>query len=115
MYVVTLTIVDNIGCIDTVSKEISIALLPVLPSGFTPNGDGENDVFIIRGGPFRNVDFKVYNNWGLVIFESNDSEVGWDGTYKGEPVPMGVYTWTFVVDMGSNYIVKESGDVTLIR
>lgn len=115
VYLVTLTIVDNIGCTDTVSQQISVALLPVLPSGFTPNGDGENDVFIIRGGPFRNVDFKVYNNWGQVIFESTDSEVGWDGTYKGEPVPLGVYTWTFVVDMGSNYIVKESGDVTLIR
>lgn len=115
VYVVTLTIVDNIGCTDTVSKEISIALLPVLPSGFTPNGDGENDVFIIRGGPFRNVDFKVYNNWGQVIFESNDSNIGWDGTYKGEPVPLGVYTWTFVVDMGSNFVVRESGDVTLIR
>ncbi len=115
VYVVTLTIVDNIGCTDTVSKDISIALLPVLPSGFTPNGDGENDVFIIRGGPFRNVDFKVYNNWGQVIFESNDSNVGWDGTYKGEPVPLGVYTWTFVVDMGSNFVVRESGDVTLIR
>lgn len=115
VYVVTLTIVDNIGCTDTVSKDISIALLPVLPSGFTPNGDGENDVFIIRGGPFRNVDFKVYNNWGQVIFESNDSNIGWDGTYKGEPVPLGVYTWTFVVDMGSNFVVRESGDVTLIR
>lgn len=115
VYVVTLTIVDNIGCTDTVSKDISIALLPVLPSGFTPNGDGENDVFIIRGGPFKNVDFKVYNNWGQVIFESNDSNVGWDGTYKGEPVPLGVYTWTFVVDMGSDFVVRESGDVTLIR
>lgn len=115
VYVVTLTVSDNIGCIDTVSRPISIALLPVLPSGFTPNGDGENDVFIIRGGPFRNVDFKVYNNWGQVVFESTDSEVGWDGTYKGEPVPLGVYTWTFVIDMGSDFVVRESGDVTLIR
>ncbi len=90
-------------------------MLPVLPSGFTPNGDGENDVFIIRGGPFRSVDFKVYNNWGQLIFETNDGNVGWDGTYKGEPVPLGVYTWTFVVDMGSNFVVRESGDVTLIR
>ena len=115
VYYVTLTVSDNIGCIDTVTKPISIALLPVLPSGFTPNGDGENDVFIIRGGPFRNVDFKVYNNWGQVVFESTDSEVGWDGTYKGEPVPLGVYTWTFVIDMGSDFVVRESGDVTLIR
>lgn len=115
VYTVTLTIVDNIGCSDTISKQISIALLPVLPSGFTPNGDGENDVFIIRGGPFKGVEFKIYNNWGQVIFESTDSNVGWDGTYKGEPVPLGVYTWTFVVDMGSDFIVKDSGDVTLIR
>ncbi|WP_169312096.1 PKD domain-containing protein [Fluviicola taffensis] len=115
VYTVTLTITDDIGCMDTISKDISVALLPVVPSGFTPNGDGENDVFIIRGGPFRNVDFKVYNNWGQLIFESNDSSIGWDGTYKGEPAPLGVYTWTFVVDMGSDFIVKESGDVTLIR
>jgi gliding motility-associated-like protein len=115
VYIVTLTITDDIGCMDTVSKTISVALLPVLPSGFTPNGDGENDVFIIRGGPFKHVDFKVYNNWGQLIFESNDASIGWDGTYKGEPAPLGVYTWTFVVDMGSDFIVKESGDVTLIR
>ena len=50
-----------------------------------------------------------------LIFESNDQAVGWDGTYKGEDAPLGVYTWTFVVDMGGGFIVKESGDVTLIR
>lgn len=115
VYTVTLTVTDNIGCMDTVSKEISIALLPVLPTGFTPNGDGENDVYIIRGGPFKSVDFKIYNNWGQLIFESHDAAIGWDGTYKGEPAPLGVYTWTFVVDMGSDFVVKESGDVTLIR
>ncbi len=115
VYDVTLFVEDNIGCQDTVVKTISIALLPVLPTGFSPNGDGENDVFIIRGGPFKSVDFKVYNNWGQLIFESTDATNGWDGNYLGDPAPMGVYTWTFVVDMGSDFIVKESGDVTLIR
>lgn len=114
-YDVTLMVTDDIGCRDTVTKVISIALLPVVPSGFSPNGDGQNDVFIIRGGPFKSVDFKVYNNWGQLIFESSDAAIGWDGTYKGDPAPIGVYTWTFVVDMGSDFIVKESGDVTLIR
>ena len=57
----------------------------------------------------------IFDRWGEVIWETHDVNSGWDGTYKGEPVPLGVYTWTFVVDMGSNYIVKESGDVTLIR
>lgn len=114
-FTVSLMVTDSVGCMDTISKTISITLLPVLPSGFTPNGDNENDVFIIRGGPFQSVDFKVYNNWGQLIFESNDQAVGWDGTYKGEDAPLGVYTWTFVVDMGGGFIVKESGDVTLIR
>lgn len=114
-FIVSLMVTDSVGCMDTISKSISITLLPVLPSGFTPNVDNENDVFIIRGGPFQSVDFKVYNNWGQLIFESNDQAVGWDGTYKGEDAPLGVYTWTFVVDMGGGFIVKESGDVTLIR
>lgn len=114
-YAVILTVTDNIGCKDTVSRNIAISLMPVLPSGFTPNGDGENDVFIIRGGPFKSVDFKVYNNWGELIFQTSDANTGWDGTYKGEPASLGVYTWTFVVDMGSDFIVKQSGDVTLIR
>lgn len=112
---VTLMVTDAIGCKDTVTKVIQIALLPVLPSGFSPNGDNENDVFIIRGGPFKSVNFKIYNNWGQLIFESNDQANGWDGTYKGDPAPLGVYTWTFVVDMGNDLIIKESGDVTLIR
>ncbi len=115
IYIVTLNVVDNHGCEDQATREISIVLLPVLPTGFTPNGDNENDVFIIRGGPFKSVDFKIYNNWGELIFETNDGNVGWDGTFKGEMAAIGVYTWTFVVDIGSGVIYKESGDVTLMR
>lgn len=112
---VSLVVTDANGCTDTIIKNIMIALPPVLPSGFTPNGDNENDVFIIRGGPFNAVDFKVYNNWGELVFSTTDANEGWDGTYLGEPAPMGVYTWTFVVTLANDAIVKESGDVTLIR
>lgn len=112
---VTLIITDANGCQDTVVKAVTIALPPVLPSGFTPNGDGENDVFRIRGGPFKTVDFKVYNNWGELIFTSTDAAQGWDGTFKGEPAPMGVYTWTFSVTLANDKLIRQSGDVTLIR
>ena len=95
---------------------------PVLPTGFTPNSDGENDVFWIRGGPFEAVNFNIYNNWGELIFTSDENDyisswedLGWNGMYNGEPAPMGVYTWTFVVRMANNQLVKDSGDVTLIR
>lgn len=114
-YKVTFTVTDANNCTDTISRIVSIDLLPVLPSGFSPNGDGKNDVFIIRGGPFAAVDFKVYNNWGQLVFSSTDQKEGWDGMYKGAKSPIGVYTWTFVVKMGNGQVVKKSGDVTLIR
>lgn len=114
-YNVTFKVTDENNCTDTISKLITVELLPVLPTGFTPNGDGENDIFIIRGGPFKSVDFKVYNNWGEMVFKTNDGNEGWDGTHKGEKAPLGVYSWTFVVEMGNGQVIKKSGDVTLIR
>ncbi len=114
-FYVELEVTDVNGCIDTTSKSLSVILLPVLPSAFSPNDDGENDVFIIRGGPFETVDFKVYNNWGELIFKTDNGLVGWDGTYKGEKCPLDVYTWTFTVSIGNGQVISKSGDVTLIR
>ncbi|MDX1652397.1 MAG: PKD domain-containing protein, partial [Brumimicrobium sp.] len=114
-YTIFLVVTDANGCIDTTFKDITIALPPVVPSGFTPNGDGENDVFLIRGGPFKDVDFRVYNNWGELIFQSLDAAVGWDGTFNNQPAPLGVYTWTFSVKMTNDVTINKSGDVTLIR
>ncbi len=115
VYEVTLIVTDANGCLDSMKSEIIVALMPVLPSAFTPNGDDENDVFIIRGGPFNATDFKVYNNWGQLIFSTNDALVGWDGTFKGTDCPMGVYTWTFEVQIANGKIIRQSGDVTLLR
>jgi gliding motility-associated-like protein len=114
-YTIMLVVTDANGCVDTTYKDVTIALPPVLPTGFTPNGDNENDVFLIRGGPFKDVDFRVYNNWGELIFQSFDAAEGWDGTFNNEPAPVGVYTWTFSVKMTNDVIIKKSGDVTLIR
>lgn len=112
---VTLSVSDTNGCTGISEKTLVIALKPVLPSGFSPNGDSENDIFIIRGGPFASVQFNVYDNWGELVFSTTDANEGWDGTYKGAPAALGVYTWTFVVEMLNGQIIKESGDVTLIR
>ena len=117
-----MAVTDSSGCQDTITKVITIALPPVLPTGFTPNGDTENDIFWIRGGPFEAVDFKIYNNWGELIFASTEADyltswedLGWNGLYNGEPAPLGVYTWTFSVLMANDVIVQDSGDVTLLR
>ena len=118
---INLIITDANGCIDTATHTILVGLPPVLPSGFTPNGDGENDIFYIRGGPFETVTFNIYNKWGELIFSATEDDyetswkdLGWDGTYLNEPAQFGVYTWTFVVKQGRK-VHKKTGDVTLIR
>ena len=115
LYDISLEVTDTAGCIASVTKPIEVVLLPVVPTAFTPNNDGENDVFLIRGGPFEAVDFQVYNNWGQLIFTSNDQSIGWDGTFNGEESPIGVYTWTFTVSLAGDRVVVKEGDVTLIR
>jgi gliding motility-associated-like protein len=114
-YAVILTVTDANGCSSDATEIISVALLPVLPTAFTPNGSGDNDMLLIRGGPFVSVDFNIYNNWGELIFSSDDVDVGWDGTFQGTDAPIGVYTWTFQVGIAGGRVVSKSGDVTLMR
>ncbi|MEX1002803.1 MAG: PKD domain-containing protein [Crocinitomicaceae bacterium] len=115
-YEITLTVSDTAGCTDTTKKLIQIILEPALPTAFTPNGDGENDFYLIRGGPFDAVDFKIFNNWGQLVYETTDiNHEGWDGTFEGQLAPIGVYSWTYTVIMpGGNEFIEE-GDVTLMR
>jgi gliding motility-associated-like protein len=114
-YNVVLIVTDTYGCSDTASKEISVTLLPLVPTAFSPNKDNNNDFLFVKGGPFENMLFRVYNNWGELVFETTDQSIGWDGTYKGQDAPIGVYVWVLDVDMFNNKKVKKTGDVTIIR
>ena len=114
-YWVTLIVTDTNGCVDSARKEVIIFIPPLVPSGFTPNGDGTNDVLYVLGGPFSELDYKIYNNWGQIIFESNSQSVGWDGTYKGAPQPIGVYVYVVIAKTEDDVIHELHGDVTLMR
>lgn len=114
-YTIVLEVVDTAGCRDAAAQDLEIVLLPQLPTAFTPNGDGENDVFIIRGGPFESTNFRIYNNWGQVVFTTTDATIGWDGTFAGKDAQVGVYTWTFEITISGDRVVIKEGDVTLIR
>jgi gliding motility-associated-like protein len=85
------------------------------PTGFSPNGDGQNDVFYVYGGPFKKLQFKVYNNWGEVIFISDSQSMGWDGKYEGVDQAVGVYIYTVEGTTENDKEIKVSGDVTLLR
>ena len=114
-YVVYLIVEDENGCTDTAQNIVHIYLPPLVPSGFSPNGDLSNDFLYVYGGPFDFLEFRVYNNWGEVIFESNDITIGWDGKYQGVDQPIGVYVWTVKAYTSDGAIHEISGDSSLIR
>ncbi len=111
---------DLNGCLDSafVLIHIDSTMQESIPSGFTPNGDGINDVFRPVGTRYqRMIDFSVYNRWGEKLFYTNDYKKGWDGTYNGVPQDLGTYFYVIIVARpggdGDNIIHK--GEVTLIR
>src|SRR5690606_16510109 len=70
-----------------------------VPSAFTRNGDGINDVVYPAGWGIRKlIYFRIFNRWGQMLFESNDLNVGWDGTYQGIPQNMETYMYQVEVE-----------------
>ncbi len=114
-YYITLTVVDANGCRDSITKPIEVTLLPLVPTAFSPNGDGSNDFLFVKGGPFEKMHFRVYNSWGEQIFEATEQKNGWDGKLRGQDCPVGVYVWVLDVDMYNNKSVRKTGDVTILR
>ncbi len=114
-YLVELIVENNFGCRDTVVKDLEVFSPPDVPSGFSPNGDGKNDVLRVLGGPYEELEFKIFNNWGELIFRSNSQDKGWDGTKDGVEQPVGVYVYVVRAVTPDGKEHKISGDVTLLR
>ncbi len=114
------TAIDLNGNISAASSTVCVNNCPVfeLPNAFTPNGDGQNDVF----RPFRSrfievVDFRVFNRWGQVIFATRDPQINWRGqNQSGTDVSDGVYYYTCEAfeSQGQTPIIL-SGFIELIR
>jgi gliding motility-associated-like protein len=115
-YDAMLVVFDEVGCRDTSIKRLFITHGPKVPAAFSPNGDGVNDYLMILGTGFEAIDFTIYNNWGRVLYHTEDvNDKGWDGTYNGEPQPMGVYVYKAWVKNIYGQEVEISGDATIIR
>jgi gliding motility-associated-like protein len=105
------------GCraFDTVKVDIDYRDNLFVPTGFSPNNDGKNDMFKVANLTFQRViEFRVFNRWGQEVFMANDNR-GWDGAWKGEPQDMGSYTYTIKVGFPDGYIETYRGTTTLIR
>jgi gliding motility-associated-like protein len=86
-----------------------------LPTGFTPNNDGTNDILYIRSNFVAEVYLTIYDRWGEKLFETDDIKKGWDGTFKGKLLDQGVYGYymTFKCNNGEESFKK--GNITLMR
>lgn len=119
-YQACLEVVNASGCVDSVCRILTIVdeLRVYVPNGFTPNGDGINDVFIpvLLGFGKDRYELLVFNRWGEVIFETNEPTKGWDGILSGRLVQEGAYVWKLKVsaDVGGRFR-EFVGHVTLLR
>jgi gliding motility-associated-like protein len=86
-----------------------------IPNLFSPNGDGVNDVLYVYGTAIAQLEFRVYNQWGQLVFTSKDQRQGWDGTMSGQKQPVGVYVYIVRAVMQDGQVITKKGNVTLMR
>lgn len=117
VYDVYLIATNRTGCTDTVHKQVSAIVIPLfdIPSAFSPNRDGVNDVFLVKGFGIAKFSIKIFNRWGQLMFESNDPAVGWNGISKGALQPMDAYAYVINVEFSDGTTATKNGSVTLLR
>jgi len=86
----------------------------IIPNTFTPNGDGINDVFVIPCGE-GDVQFNVYNRWGIEVYRSEGYLNDWDGMYKGSPLPEGTYYYVLKYINSREEEINKAGFISLRR
>ena len=117
-YTVSLFTADEFGCQDTISKanyiQVAIAQDLFIPTAFTPNNDGTNDLFIVHGPSLQSYTLQIFNQWGGLLYTSQSQTEGWNGLSKGQATDMGTYT--YLIAYSDNGQTKYlSGHVTLLR
>ena len=114
-----LRVTDLYGCtgMDTITIYPKNCMFGVyIPTGFTPNGDGKNDVFKAAVfGKTKAFKLQVYDRSGMLVFETNDPDIGWDGTLKGRSYSTATFAWQCSYQLENESPAFQKGTVTLIR
>lgn len=108
------TVTSTGGC--TATDSVIVIVLPTVefPNGITPNGDGQNDVWIIDFiEQYPNNVVEIYNRWGELLFHADGYLQDWDGTYNGKNLPIGTYY--YIIDLGDEKVKPFTGPITILR
>lgn len=115
-YVVTVTTDD--GC---VSSDSSIVVVEqpctelFVPTIFSPNNDGKNDLLCTYGSCVASIQFNIYNRWGELVFSTQDQSECWDGTYKGKELNTATFAYKLKVTLTNGQEVEDAGNINLVR
>ena len=112
----TLSVSNSCGTASSAIKVMPGLCKLVMPSAFTPNGDGRNDVFRVKY-PFAVTRFRmvIYNRWGTQVFQTENIGEGWDGTFHNAPQPVGTYVWYISLVDTNKGPENANGTVMLVR
>ena len=114
----TVVVSDAARCTSTATVTIFVKECPgdvFIPSAFSPNGDGENDVFFVRSICLKQIRFRIYNRWGELVFETTDVSHGWDGNFRGKAMDTGVFCYFVEATLVNDARIIKKGNVTLLR
>ncbi len=115
IYSVTATIENGCAGSDSVLVLVDAFHVAMVPSVFSPNGDGKNDVLFVRGDGIKEILFSIYNRWGEKVFETKDLNSGWDGNFKEKSAESSVFVYTAKGKYTNGDEFKLKGNVTLVR
>ncbi|OSZ78904.1 hypothetical protein CAP35_11825 [Chitinophagaceae bacterium IBVUCB1] len=113
-YIVTGVTESGCSTTDSISVLVSAESMLEVPNAFSP-GSANGTFKILRRGDATLKSFTIYNRWGMKVFETSDINKGWDGTFNGEPQPLGVYIYTVDAVTSAGRRFTKQGNVTLVR
>lgn len=115
-YIVTVSTADGCSETDTVQIIVDDPCGKVfVPNMFSPNGDNKNDELCIYGGCLNSFEMYIYNRWGEIVYQSTDSNLCWNGSYKNEKLNTGVFVYKLIYIDADGESQKLSGNIQLIR
>jgi gliding motility-associated-like protein len=114
-YFVTATTEAGCTATDSINVIVDAESIISLPNAFSPGSNPNAEFKVLRRGDASLKSFTIFNRWGAKVFETSDINQGWNGQFKNEPQPMGVYIYVVEGTTASGRKFTKQGNVTLIR